>query len=112
MAAPMTILAVMADLMFSVKIIDMAKKLGLTIDFVKDKDGFLRTLATKPAVIIFDLNFQPADPLGLIRALKADSATREIPTVGFVSHVQVDLRQAAVEAGCDKVVARSAFAQN
>jgi hypothetical protein len=32
--------------------------------------------------------------------------------VGFVSHVQGDLKVKAVEAGCDVVMPRSAFSQN
>ena len=32
--------------------------------------------------------------------------------VGFVSHVQTELKQRAQEVGCDTVVARSVFAQN
>lgn len=108
----MTILAVMADLMFSVKILDMAKRLGITVEFVKDQETFLKKLRENPAAVIFDLNYSPAQPLELIRKIKADPQTKSIPTLGFVSHVQVDLRQSAVEAGCDQVVARSAFAQN
>ena len=108
----MTVLAVMADLMFSVKIIDAAKKLNLTVEFVKDRETFARKLQNRPALVIFDLNYQPADPLNLIRNMKSEPATKNIPTFAFVSHVQADLRRAAEEAGCDKVVARSAFAQN
>jgi hypothetical protein len=33
-------------------------------------------------------------------------------TVGFLSHVQDDLALAAREAGCDRVMARSAFVEN
>jgi hypothetical protein len=32
--------------------------------------------------------------------------------VGFISHVQTELKQKAQESGCDVVVARSSFAQN
>jgi phosphoketolase len=37
---------------------------------------------------------------------------RGIPTVGFLSHVQKDLAVAAREAGCDRIVARSAFTRD
>jgi CheY-like chemotaxis protein len=100
------ILAVMNDLFFSVKINDCAKRLGMTTEFVKDKTIALEKIKAYPPLIIFDLNCAEADPLELIRAAKG------IPTIGFVSHVQTDLRQKAVEAGCSQVVARSAFAQN
>jgi hypothetical protein len=35
-----------------------------------------------------------------------------VKTVGFLSHVQKDLAVAAREAGCDRVVARSAFTKD
>jgi hypothetical protein len=44
--------------------------------------------------------------------VRSDEATRDVPTVGFLSHVQKDLAVAAREAGCDRVVARSAFARD
>jgi CheY-like chemotaxis protein len=106
------ILAVTSDLFFSVKINDAAKKLGMTAEFVKDKTMALEKAKTNPPLIILDLNCDAADPLGLIADLKADSQTAEIPLVGFISHVQTELRQKAQDTGCDTVVARSVFAQN
>ena len=106
------LLAVMSDLFFAVKINDAAKKLGLTAEFVKDKALALEKAKSKPPLIILDLNCDSADPLGLIAAIKADPETKGIAMIGFVSHVQVDLKQKAQEAGCDTVVARSVFAQN
>ena len=106
------ILAVMSDLMFTVKILDAAKKFGVKVEFLKDKEIARSKLREHPALAIFDLNYEAADPLGIITELKADSALRDIPTVGFVSHVQVELRNRAQESGCDVVVPRSVFAQN
>ncbi len=60
--------------------------------FVKDKAVALEQLKSNPALVIFDLNCASADPLELIRAAKEAAA---IPTVGFVSHVQTDLKQQA-----------------
>jgi hypothetical protein len=44
--------------------------------------------------------------------VKSDAALRGVRTVGFLSHVQADLALAAREAGCDRVMARSAFVEN
>lgn len=106
------VLVVMNDLFFSAKINDEAKKLGMTAVFVKDKAVALEQLKSNPAVVIFDLNCTSADPLELIRTMKETPGTAGIPTVGFVSHVQVELKQKALENGCDTVVARSVFAQD
>lgn len=106
------ILAVMSDLFFSVKINDAAKKLGMTAEFVKDKTLALEKVKAKPPLIILDLNCDATDPLGLIAEVKANPDTAAIPLVGFISHVQTQLKQRAQEIGCDTVVARSIFAQN
>ena len=50
--------------------------------------------------------------LGLLQSVRSDAATQDIPTVGFLSHVQKDLAVAAREAGCDRVMARSAFTRD
>ena len=101
------VVVVMNDLFFSAKINDVAKQLGMTAVFVKDKAVALEQFKSKPALVILDLNCASADPIDLIRAAKEAA----IPSVGFVSHVQVDLKQKAQDAGCDTVVARSVFAQ-
>ena len=105
------ILGVMSDLFFTVKIIDAAKKIGMTAEFVKDKPRALEKAKNNPAAIVIDLNCDAADPLGLIAAIKGDPETAGIPMIGFVSHVQVQRKQQAEQAGCDAVVARSVFAE-
>jgi CheY-like chemotaxis protein len=109
---PRKILAVMTDLFFSAKIHDMAKKFGMSVEFVKDKTSVLEKVKEKPSLVIFDLNYDGAEPLDIIRAIKSDPATKRVSTIGFVSHVQTDLKMQAQESGCDMVVARSVFAQN
>ena len=89
------IIAVMSDLFFSAKISDAAKKLGMTVEFVKDKAVALEKAKVKPAMVLIDLNCDAADPLDLISQLKADPETKDIATVGFVSHVQTDLMKQA-----------------
>lgn len=106
------VLAVMTDLYFLVKISDMAKKFGMVLETVKDKETALEKVKSKPSVVIFDLNYEAADPLGIIRTIKADPEMKRVSTIGFVSHIQTDLKMKAQESGCDMVVARSVFAQN
>ena len=48
----------------------------------------------------------------MITKLKASSETKGISLIGYLSHIQVELKQQAQEAGCDMVLARSAFSQN
>jgi len=65
----------------------------------------------KPSLIIFDLNNVNAKPLTLIPKLKS-RLKKGTSIIGFLSHVQGDLKQKAHEAGCDMVLPRSAFSQN
>jgi PleD family two-component response regulator len=106
------VLAVLSDLMFTVKIQEAAKRAGLEAVFVKSQQDVLSQAKNKPAVIILDLNNTGAEPLDVIAKLKNDKETSDIHLLGYVSHVQADLKQAAQERGCDMVIARSAFSQN
>jgi len=98
--------------MFTVKIQEAAKRAGLQASFVKTEAAALEAAKNNPAVIILDLNERSLDPLQLILKLKENPETHRVSLIGFVSHVQADLKQAAQNAGCDLVVARSAFSQN
>ncbi len=106
------ILAVVEDLFFTVKINEAAKRAGLPIEFVKSETDVLERAKSGPALIIIDFNNPSIDTLGLVRKLKSDEATRAISVIGYLSHVQGELKQQAQEAGCDMVLARSAFSQN
>ena len=106
------VLAVLEDLFFTVKINEAAKRAGLAITFVKSEHDALEQAKLHPALIIMDINFQGIDPLSLIRKLKADEHTKGIHLLGYLSHVQGELKQQAQAAGCDMVLARSAFSQN
>jgi CheY-like chemotaxis protein len=106
------VLAVLEDLFFTVKINEAAKQAGLPITFVKSELDVLEQAKSQPALIILDINFQGIDPLSLIRKLKADEQTKRINLIGYLSHVQGELKLQAQEAGCDMVMPRSAFSQN
>ncbi len=112
MREPKRVLAVLTDLFFSVKLADAAKRAGLALEFVKDSDAVLEKAQHKPALIILDLNFDAVEPLKLIEELKSKPDTKGISLIGYVSHIQGELKQQAQEAGCNMVLARSAFSQN
>ena len=107
-----TVLAVMSDLFFSVKISDAAKRAGIPVEFIQSEDEVMAKAKTKPTLIIFDLNFAGVEPLKLISKLKTGQDFKGISVIGYLSHIQGDLKVQAQEAGCDMVMARSAFSQN
>ncbi len=101
------------DLFFTEKITDAAKRAGLQVEFVKsDKDLLEKAREERPSLIIFDLNFNAMQPLKLIPKLKSSAELKSISLIGYLSHVQGELKQKAHETGCDMVLARSALSQN
>jgi CheY-like chemotaxis protein len=109
------IFAFVDDLFFSAKIQETARKMNVKVEFVKsDKDLVERMEQNgeeKPSLIIFDLNNNNVKPLTLIPKLKS-KLKKGTSIIGFLSHVQGDLKQKAHEVGCDMVLPRSAFSQN
>lgn len=113
--APTRIVCFIDDLFFLAKIQEVARKLGVKVEFAKaDKEVIDRLTnedEAKPSLIIFDLNNVNAKPLTVIPKLKS-KLKKQTSIVGFLSHIQGDLKLKAQEAGCDMVVPRSAFSQN
>jgi CheY-like chemotaxis protein len=108
-----TIIAAVDDMFFASKIRATAEHLGLTVKFVRNVPAALEGARQElPSLIIADLHSQRCQPLDLARALKADDELRNIPIIGFFSHVETALQVAAQEAGYDRVVPRSAFSNN
>jgi len=81
------ILAILDDLMFTSKIKTAASHLGVPVTFARSSEA------------------------ALVEMRKSQPALAAIPTMGFASHVQVDVINAARQAGVDEVLARSAFTE-
>jgi PleD family two-component response regulator len=98
--------------MFTSKIRAAAAGIGVDVKFPKSGAAALEDMRrTPPSVVIFDLNSARLDPMGTLAAMQAEPALSAIPTVGFVSHVRVDVIDAARKAGIGEVMARSAFTE-
>jgi hypothetical protein len=109
------IFAFVEDLFFMAKIQETARKLSVKVEFVKTEKELLERIKEngeeKPSLIIFDLNNANAKPLTMIPRLKT-KLKKGTSFLGFLSHIQGELKMKAQEAGCDMVVPRSAFSQN
>jgi hypothetical protein len=109
------IFAFVDDLFFQAKIQETARKLNVKVEFCKNEKDLLDHMQQngdeKPSLIIFDMNNANAKPLVLIPKLKS-KLKKGTSIIGFLSHVQGDLKQKAHEVGCDMVLPRSAFSQN
>jgi hypothetical protein len=115
--APTRIFCFIEDLFFQAKIQETSRKLGIKVEFVKgtDKDIVSRLTdvpeADRPRLLVFDLNNANAKPMTLIPKFKA-KLKKATSIIGFLSHLQGDLKIKATEAGCDTVMPRSAFSQS
>jgi PleD family two-component response regulator len=110
MMARMVLVAV-EDLLFSSKIRTTAKQAGVDVTFARTPAEIVdQARALRPPLVIFDLNCAKCAPIETISAIKRDPDLSTIRTIGFVSHVDTDVVNAARQAGADEVMARSAFA--
>jgi len=114
-AAAPRIFAFVDDLFFLAKITETARKLNVKVEFVKTEKEIMDRIGEngdqKPSLIIFDLNNVAAKPLTAIPRLKS-KLKKKTAVIGFLSHVQGDLKMKAMDAGCDMVLPRSSFSQN
>ena len=103
------IVALMDDLFFQMKVAETAKQLGLELKVAANGDALQGLLEPPPKLVIVDLNAR-SQPIAAIERLR--SVQKDLPVVGFLSHVQRELAAQAQAAGCNQVMPRSAFTQN
>ena len=107
------IIAVVDDLFFASKIRGTAEHVGTRVQFVRSVPAAIEKARDEaPNLIIVDLNAGCCDAIELARGLKGDDSLAGVPLLGFFSHVQTELQQAAIAAGYDQVMPRSAFTKN
>lgn len=74
---------------------------GYTVLSAEDGVGLLeRVKAERPDLILMDLQLPHIDGLTLVRQLKADDETRQIPVVMATAYTLSEARAKALEAGC------------
>jgi len=106
----MVVLAAVDDIFFLSRIESVAKGRGVELVKAIDADQLNRQLdSLVPRLIILDLNSKTCSPLNAVCRIKSDPKLSRTPIIGFLSHVQIELERAALDAGCDRVMARSAF---
>lgn len=74
---------------------------GYAVLSAEDGVGLLERVKIEwPDLILMDLHLPGIDGFTLIRTLKADAATREIPVVVTTAYSQPESEAKALEAGC------------
>lgn len=108
-----SVLAAVDDMFFASKIRATAEHLGIDIRFVRSVNAAVESAhQQRPSLIIVDLHLRSSDPFALAETVRSDEELRDVPLIGFFSHVQTELQRRAEQAGYDRVLARSAFTKH
>jgi CheY-like chemotaxis protein len=108
--AQRVVVAAVDDLFFLAKIGSVAARLPLSLIEARDTAELAAKLAeVTPDLVILDLNSAPCEPLKTIHRIKEDPRFAGTRLIGFLSHVQRDMQEQALKAGCDSVLPRSRF---
>jgi DNA-binding response OmpR family regulator len=103
------ILALEKDLFFSVKIRDTLRHHGMEVTIVRTLPTFMQRLAMtgeeKPALVIVDTATTGVDWEAAIRQARK----HDFPVLAFGSHMDLEARAKALQAGAQRVVANSKF---
>jgi DNA-binding NarL/FixJ family response regulator len=105
------LVACLDDLFFRSKIEATARHLNVPVRFTEARKLLEECRGGECAAVLLDLSAN-GEPLKAVQSLRADAATRELPIVGFLSHVDRDLARRAEEAGVTRVMPRSQFSES
>ena len=106
------ILALEKDLFFSVKMRDTLRHHGMDVTVVRTLAAFEQRVAAegdeKPELVIVNTAISGVDWEGAIRRAREHGLT----VLAFGSHMDLEARQKALQAGAQRVVANSKFASD
>ena len=104
-----TILALEKDLFFAVKIRDTLQHQGMRVTTARTLAAFEQQLAAegneRPALVIVNTATRDVDWAAAIRQARG----KGYPVLAFGSHMDLEAREKAIEAGAQRVVANSKF---
>jgi CheY-like chemotaxis protein len=106
------ILALVADLFFTLKIGDTARSVGLPIRFAGSAEEFLDSFRkTRPALVIADLTLNGVDVAALFEELAADAHQVTVPILGYTTHADWK-RTGPLHDRCTKVVTKDTLSRS
>ncbi|MGA8221862.1 MAG: hypothetical protein WB780_09445 [Candidatus Acidiferrales bacterium] len=104
------VVALIDDIFFQAKVLETAKHLGIELRVCTTPEALVgETAKNGTNLVIVDLNAR-SKPLEAI--VRVQAAVPGVPVVAFLSHVQVELAEAARAAGCREVMPRSQFTRD
>jgi CheY-like chemotaxis protein len=105
-------LVVEDNLLFASRVEAGLRAAGYEARFVTQISGLSQALKTAPVLVLVNIGSRDLPWPRLVALAKARRLPPHAPVVGYGPHVDLTLRQQALEAGCDAVVGRSSVANN
>jgi FixJ family two-component response regulator len=103
------VVALLDNLFFQARVLDVAKRAGVSVRTVSTAAQFLAEARENPAaLLVVDLDAR-AKAIEAIEQLLATGIRQ--PVIAFLSHIEVDLAERARAAGCRQVLSRFEFTQ-
>ncbi len=99
------ILALIPELITSVRVESGVQRLGGQLRVVETEEAFREQLVSVPALAVIDLGEQSFDVMGLVESCRE----ARVPVLAFGPHVDLGRRRDALRAGVDFVYPRSKF---
>jgi CheY-like chemotaxis protein len=104
------VVACVEDLFFRSKIEATARHLNVPVKFVSAKELTRASGSPETAAVLLELSSN-GDCLAAMRELRGGKTTKELPVIGFLSHVDKQLARDAEAAGVTQVMPRSQFSE-
>jgi CheY-like chemotaxis protein len=104
------VIAAVSDLFFASKIKATAEHLGINVRFERSIQALVNSAKeAHPDLILVDLQSTNLDVFELAKNIQEHDGLRQLPLVGFYSHLQTELQARAKDSGFTHVMPRSAF---
>jgi hypothetical protein len=104
------VVAFIPDLLFGSRVQAALLADGQTVELIGDPDAVTGAL-TGASVLVVDLTDADYGGVSLVEALSAQGSLAGVRTLAFYSHVDVEMRTRAEQAGLDMIVPRSRMAR-
>lgn len=101
----------MEDLLFLSRIREAARPRGLEVLVVRRAADLRQAVTSGGLLVLVDADSDRVPWAEAVRALREAGTPADLSIVAFLSHVDAARATAAREAGCHRVLARSAFVQ-
>lgn len=102
------VVAYIPDLLFGSQVQGSLQAAGHEVDLIGEEDR-VRSALTGAGALVIDLTAESERRAGLLESLREEM--EGVRTLAFYSHVDVDARRVAEEAGFDLIVPRSRMAR-